>query len=288
MSPWLDALLRWMHVLAGVLWLGQLWFASFVEARAGAHVTGPGAAESRARAVHWLRWGAAYTWVSGLLLMGVVYYSTLDNLVRREVRFAFKYGLTTEFMLATNEPVVTHGTGVWISLASLAAAVVVYEAVWKIVRRHERTGAALSLALLGAGLFALGRVFTGRAVFLHAGAILATIMAANVWGRIWPSQRRALRAGDALASGADASSAVARQRTRHNAYLSVPVLFAMISNHYPTLYDREDGWAILLGVVLAAWVAVWALQERSGRAAPESSSPALSTTHAPRSADGEA
>src|SRR6266511_720891 len=98
-SPWLDALLRWTHVLAGILWIGHLYFFHFVEAQVmkthGADSARKLAPEMIPQALHWLRWGAAYTWVTGIMLTGLVYYSVMDNLVRREVRFTFKYGLTT-------------------------------------------------------------------------------------------------------------------------------------------------------------------------------------------------
>lgn len=272
MSQWFEALLRWTHVLVGVLWLGQ--FHAF--ALLGAHPAAFGGAGStprlvaaaRPRAASWLRWGAAYTWASGLLLTACVYYATLDNLVRREVRFAFRYGLTTEFTLATNEPVVSHDAGVAISLALLVLGFLAYEVVWKALGRSERAAAAVSLALLALALFFLGRVLTGRALFLHAGALLGTIMAANVWVRIGPALGRMQKAASGPAPGRDAAAeAQAALRSRHNAYLSAPVLFAMISNHYPALYDREDGWAILVGVVLAGWGMAWWLYDRPGRAA---------------------
>ena len=273
MSPWFEALLRWTHVVAGLLWVGQAYFLTFVEAqvaRAGnvdASRTLPG--ETRLRALNWARWGAVYTWISGLLLVGAVYYSTLDQLVRREIRFTFKYGLTTEFTLATNEPVVSQATGVLISLALIGAAFLVYEALWKLLRRFERVAAAASLAVFAVALFLLGRVFTGRAVFIHAGAILGTIMAMNVWTRIWPAQKKAVQVARGLAPTLETSvSALAAQRSKHNAYLSVPVLFAMISNHYPAIYDQRHGWAIMVAVVLVGWAIAWWLYGRSSRAAP--------------------
>lgn len=288
MSPWLDALLRWTHVLAGVLWLGQLQLMTALGVRVGSASATKALAEAGPRAASWLRWAAAYTWASGLLLTASIYYATLDNLVRREVRFAFKYGLTTEFTLATNEPVVSQEAGVAISLALLALGLLAYEAVWKLLGRSERAAAGVSLALLALALSFLGRVFTGRALFLHAGALLGTIMAANVWLRIAPALRRMREAPPAPAPGRDAAAAQLALRSKHNAYLSAPVLFAMLSNHYPAIYDRDDGWAILVGVVVAGWAMAWWLYDRRGRAAPRSEGAPGSVTPpgAARPADG--
>jgi len=259
-SPWLDAILRWTHVLAGILWIGHQYFSTFVEAQAkkacGADSTSKLASEMMARALYWLRWGAACTWVTGIVLTGLVYYSVTDNLVRREVRFAFKYGLTTDFTLATNDPVVSQRAGVMISLAIIVVVFLAYEAVWKVLGRYERSAAAVSLAAFALTLFLLSRVFTGRAVFLHAGALLGSIMAMNVWMRIWPAQKKAIQAMHGPARAPDTSAqGMAASRSKHNAYMSVPVVFAMVSN----MCDRDDGWAMMTALVLVGFALAWAL-----------------------------
>jgi uncharacterized membrane protein len=271
MIPWADAVLRWGHVLAGVLWIGTLYFFHLVEAQAmkacSAESRNGLLIEVRPRALYWLRLGAAYTWGTGLLLMAVVYYSTADTLVRREVRFAFKYGLTTDFTLATNEPMVTQHTAIMISLGLILVAFFAYEAVWRVLGRSERAATAVSFVLFAATLFLLSRVLTARAVFLHAGALLGSIMTMNVWMRIWPAQRKLIRAATGLAPAPDARMvALAETRSKHNFFLSVPVLFAMISNHYPTLYDREDGWALMTAAVLAGGAVARWLHTRAGHA----------------------
>jgi uncharacterized membrane protein len=105
------------------------------------------------------------------------------------------------------------------------------------VGKSERVGVGVLYALLVVLLFVLSRIFTGRAVFIHAGMLLGSIMMMNVWMRIWPAQRKIIQGVKGVAPAPDPSvPALATLRSKHNTYMSVPLAFAMISNHYPTLY----------------------------------------------------
>ncbi len=255
--PIVEALFRWTHVVAGVLWIGHLYFFNFVNAQV-AKTYDP---ESRKkvvpelmpRALYWFRWGGAYTWITGILLAGMVYWS-VDNLVKKDV--------------VTDRPVLGHGAGVVLSLAAIVVVFFAYEAVWKAVK-DEKAGAAVSYVLLVAALFGLSRAFTGRAVFIHAGMLFGTIMAMNVWMRIWPAQRKILLGVKGLAPAPDPSvAALAALRSKHNTYLSVPLLFAMVSNHYPTLYGWDHSWIAISALVLVGWAATKALYSKSAGPAP--------------------
>ena len=250
-SPWLEAVLRWTHVLAGLGWIGATYLFDLVDvhvrrvAEAGKGTAPP----PTPRALSWFRWAAAGAWVSGILLLGIVYYGG-DELVRREVRLVTQHGLTVDFIRATNEPVISHGMGVSLALLAIVMSCVAYESVLKVLGRHERMTAAVSFVLFALALALLSRVFTGRAVLIHAGVLLGSIMAMNVWVHIWPAQRRLMQG---VSGGAAAPGALVALRAEHNVYMAAPLTFAMISNHYPTIYDSEHGWAVMALVVLVAW-----------------------------------
>jgi uncharacterized membrane protein len=111
-------------------------------------------------------------------------------------------------------------------------------------------------------------VFTGRAVFIHVGAMLGTIMAANVWMRIWPAQRKiiaAIKDGQAPDAGI---VALAGMRSRHNTFMSIPLLFLMVSNHYPTVYGGPGSWIFALGFVVAGFLVGSFLFARSASPSP--------------------
>jgi uncharacterized membrane protein len=241
--------LRWMHIAAGLLWVACLISFSFVSTRdvrnrARHRKVAP---EPMRRALPVLRWGAASTWVSGMVLTLLGYYA-LDQLVRHEVRLETRYGLTVDFVRATDEPVIGRAAAIAISLAVIALSSLAYEAVWRTLRTRARIAGATCYLVYVATLYVLSRFFTGRAVFMHAGALLGTAMAMNVWKR-----------------GGLAGSDLVR-RSRHNAYMSVPAVLAMIATHDAAIYDREDAWAVMAIVVAVSWAATAWLFGRSASA----------------------
>ncbi len=267
-SAWCEVLIRWTHVLVGLLWIGVLYAVEYGRTRAasssGRERTARAVRWRAASSLRWVRWAATGTWLSGILLMGLVYSSTRDDLVRREVHFVSKYGLTVDFTLATYDRVVSPATGAIISVAAICGGALAYEAIWKVLRRRERVAAAASVALLCVGLWLLSRLFTERAVLTDAGALLGTIMAANAWVRIRPVERRIARGAAGGPAPLDPSlSAIADRRMTHNAYLAAPALLSMVAIHYPRLYGHADGWAAMAVVVVLGWALVQALHVRS-------------------------
>src|SRR5436309_1805157 len=184
-SAALEALFRWIHIVAGILWIGLLYFFNFVNAGFAATMDGPTkqkvVPELMPRALYWFRWGAAWTWVTGILLLGIVYYGG---------------GALLE---ATST--MSTAVGAAIGLAVLLVGFAVYDALWKSpLGKQPMAGTVVSLLLLTAAAWWLSTIFSGRAMFIHVGALLGTIMAANVWMRIWPAQRKiiaAIKAGTA-------------------------------------------------------------------------------------------
>ncbi len=257
-NPWLEALFRWAHVVAGITWIGHLYFFNFVNSQVAKTYDADSkkkvVPELMPRALYFFRWGAAWTWVTGILLVGWVYYM-VDNLAKRD--------------LVTNQPVIGHPAAVVVSIVSIVVVFFVYEAIWKALGKNEKTAVVVSFAALAAALFGLSRIFTGRAVFIHTGILLGTIMAMNVWMRIWPAQKKIIQGVKGLAPAPDAAVvAMAGLRSKHNTYLSVPLVFAMVSNHYPTLYGWEHSWILMSVLVLVGWIVTKWLYARSASPAP--------------------
>ena len=260
----LDLVVRWVHVIAGIMWVGNSmlfnWLDRNLRARGDADVYGdiwllhsggfylveknkgersPTGIRSLPRPLHWFKWQAYLTWLSGAALLVIVYY------------------LGGRALLV--DPAVagiSSGTGVAIAVGTIVAAVIVYEAVWRVLgERAYALATLLSVALLVVAIELLLSRLGGRAAYLHVGALLGTIMAANVAHTIMPSQRELVAA---LSEGREPSQAIAdRAKTRsiHNNYLTFPVIALMLSAHFPSLYarDRSD---LTLFVLIAAGAAV--------------------------------
>src|SRR6266849_4311886 len=163
-------LFRWIHVLAAVMWIGQLWSLALVLRLTPGRALDPGLAALALRAHTYHRWAATLTWATGFPLLGIVYYGG-----------GALTGVDQSF-----------GRASLAGLAALFGAFPVYDAVWRLLRRHGLAAMFVSLALFTTAAAGLHRVMTGRAVFIHLGAMLGTIMLANVWQRIWPVESRRL------------------------------------------------------------------------------------------------
>jgi uncharacterized membrane protein len=255
-TSWLEMLFRWIHVVAGIAWIGHLYFFNWVNAQVAKTYDADSkkkvVPELMPRALYWFRWGAAYTWITGFLLLVLVYYM----------------GGKTSGMLvpvdATFSPGLGHGTSVGLMVVGF----LIYHLLWGAMAKNETVGVAISFVLLAAVVFGLTKVFSGRAVFIHVGVLFGTIMAANVWMVIWPAQRKIIAAIKGGTAPDAAIVARAGLRSKHNTYMSVPLVFTMISNHYPTIYGNDLGWAMLLGFVAVGWGVTKLLFNKSASPAP--------------------
>ena len=252
-SEWMNLIFRWLHVIAGVMWIGHLWFFNFVNAQLvktyDADSKKKVLPELMPRALYWFRWGAMYTWITGILLLGVVYY--MGHITSR------------------NEDSLGTGLAAVIGIGTAVVAFFIYDVLWKgPFAKNEMAGGVVSFVLILAVAFGLQRVFTGRAMFTHIGSMLGTIMAMNVWMRIWPSQRQIIGGVKGTSPAPDAAvPALAGLRSKHNTYMSIPLLFLMVSNHF-SIIGRDDGWAIVGGFVLAGWGITKLMFVKSAEAAP--------------------
>jgi uncharacterized membrane protein len=250
---WLGALARWVHVLAAIMWVGDsflfMWMDSSLEPprklREGdvagemwmVHSGGFYEVVKRRSLrpedmppnLYWFMWQSYSTWISGAFLLAVVYW------------------LGGGALLVDSGSRLSPGAAVAVSAGSLVAAWLVYDAACRspLARKPWLLTSLLVLALAGAA-FGFTRIFGARAAWLQTGAMLGSIMAANVWRVIVPGQAKMLaqtRAGVPVDTG---PGKLAKARSTHNHYLTLPVLFMMLSQHFPSGYGHPLGWLVLL------------------------------------------
>ena len=255
-SEWLNLVFRWSHVVAGIIWIGHLYFFNWVNS----HLAKTYDADSKKkvvpelmpRALFWFRWGAAWTYITGLLLLGLIYYSS-DSILRGTNPGTNYLGL---------------GPSVGILFGATVVGFLVYDILWKSVK-NEMAAGVISYVLIVATAFGLAQLVGGRTMFIHIGAIFGTIMAANVWMRIWPAQKKIIAGIAGKGPAPDASvAALAGLRSKHNTYMSVPLVLFMISNHYGTIYGSEWNWVYVAVFIAVGWASTKAMYKKSGGASP--------------------
>jgi len=239
----LQVIFRWIHVVAGIMWIGHLYFFNFVNSQFAptidAETKKKVVPELMPRALYWFRWGAAYTWVTGVLLLLLVYY---------------------------HGGIMFDGMGQWgaasfIMIAIVFGAPFIYDVLYKTVLKDPKTGFVGGLILVTVFLFAMamGAQFTFRAYAIHLGAMFGTIMAFNVWFRIWPAQQKIIRATKEGTPPDAALVALAGTRSKHNTYMSVPLVYMMLAQHM--VFSTNPLTPAI--VVLIGWGATYWLYEKS-------------------------
>ena len=250
---WLNLIFRWAHVVAGIAWIGHLYFFNFVNAQVAKTYD----AESRKkvvpelmpRALYWFRWGAAYTWITGFLLLGIVIYADAGVIV------------------SPDSPLGS-GLASLIGVVLLVVGFLVYDILWKSMAKNEKAGVIVSYVLTVILIFGMWCIFSHRATYIQLGAVYGTIMAGNVWMRIWPSQRKIIAAVKGGPAADPAVVALAGLRSKQNTYMSVPLVFTMVSNHFPTVYGSDFGWVILAILVLVGFGVTKLLYNKAATPAP--------------------
>jgi uncharacterized membrane protein len=263
---WLNLSVRWFHVFAGIMWVGQTYYFTWLDGQFGKRTN---AARNRenpavwmvhsggfytverqkslgvsAERVSWFRWEALMTWLGGMVLLVLVYY--------------LGSGLIDPDVVD-----IPQAAGIAIGLGALAAGWLIYDRAARSPLGESQVAFAVFAFVMTAAIsWGLMHVFSGRAAYIHMGAIFGTIMTANVWLRILPAQRKMLAAAVAGAQFDPALGAQAKLRSKHNTFLAVPVVFLMLSNHYPVAtYGNRYGWQVLVVLVVVGWMAAKLIRE---------------------------
>jgi len=242
----LQGIFRWVHVVAGITWIGLLYFFNFVNSAFAPTMDGETkkkvVPELMPRALYWFRWGAAYTWITGVLLVLLVFY-------HGDIMF---------------DDLGASWTPVAIGMVAVSfVGVFVYDLLAKTVMKPINVAFWGGLALTAVVLFLYQFAGFGfRAMAIHLGALFGTNMAFNVWFRIWPAQQRIITAtknGEAP-NGDDV--ALAGLRSRHNTYMSVPLVFLMLNAHMTWLPGGPMG---LVVIVFLGWAATYWLYGKAAQ-----------------------
>jgi uncharacterized membrane protein len=271
LAEWLNLALRWLHLTAGIAWIGSSFYFVWLDN----HLTKPAAGDASGELwsvhgggfyhnqkyqvapammpdrLHWFKWEAYFTWISGFSLLVLIYYVGAES-----------------FLIDPAKADLTPAQGIAIGLGALALGWLVYDGLCR--SRVGSSNVALGIfwfvcLLVAASL--LDSLFNSRAAYLHVGAIIGTVMVANVFLIIIPNQRKVV--ADLIAGRTPDPSlgAAAKQRSLHNNYMTLPVLFIMISPHYPMTYGAQRPWLVLALLGLTG-VAVRHIFNLRGRGRP--------------------
>jgi uncharacterized membrane protein len=256
LSEWLNLIVRWFHVFVGILWIGQTFLFTWMDRALNREeslwlvhsggfyiVQRQKVPRALARTLHWFRWEAAMTWISGMVLLLIVYY--LGGLVDTQILGGVSISI-------------------FVGLLLLTVAWAIYDFLWQSpLARNEYAGAIVSFILLVGAIFGLTHVMSGRGAYIHIGAMLGTFMTANVWLRILPFQRQMVAAIEKGTPPDTSLGARAKLRTKHNNYMVVPVVFIMISSHFPVAtYGSTYNWAVLSALTIVGWLAAMVIRTR--------------------------
>ncbi|ENO84748.1 urate hydroxylase PuuD [Thauera linaloolentis] len=262
---WANLLVRWLHLIAGIAWIGASFYFVMLDtslkapknpedAKRGVfgelwavhgggfyhsqkYLTGP-KHEPLSHDLHWSKWEAYTTWLSGMGMMAIVYWIGASS-----------------YLIDSQVMALSPAAAIGISIAFLVAGWVFYDVLCRNMVGRDGLLVAIVFVFVMAANYLLHQVFSARGAYIHVGAMIGTMMAANVFFHIIPGQKRMveqIRRGEPV----DAKPGiVGKQRSVHNTYFTLPVLFIMISNHYPMTYANPNGW-LVLGVLMVAGVLI--------------------------------
>ncbi|CCN38304.1 conserved hypothetical protein [Vibrio nigripulchritudo SO65] len=251
-TEWLNLVIRWIHMIVGIAWIGASFYFVWLENNLNRinpktglagdlwAIHGGGiyhlekyklAPPEMPEKLHWFKWEAYFTWITGMLLLGIVYY------------------LNAEIYLIAPGSGLSSAEAIGIGIGSLVVGWFVYDLLCdSALGKTPLLLGIIIFALLVAAAYGLTLVFSGRGAYIHVGAIIGTIMVGNVFRIIMPAQRNLV---SAIEKGEEPDPTLPKKgllRSRHNNYLTLPVLFIMISNHFPSTYGSNWNWLILAGL----------------------------------------
>jgi uncharacterized membrane protein len=273
-AEWLNLALRWLHLTAGIAWIGSSFYFVWLDN----HLVGPAEGDASGELwsvhgggfyhnqkyqvapakmpehLHWFKWEAYFTWLSGFSLLVLIYYVGAQS-----------------FLIDPAKAALSPAQGIAVGLAALVLGWLIYDGLCRspLASSNVALGAFWFVILLWAAAL-LNSLFNSRAAYLHVGAIVGTAMVANVFLVIIPNQRKVVADLIAGRTPDPALGAAAKQRSLHNNYMTLPVLFIMISHHYPMTYGAERPWLVLalLGLTGVAIRHVFNLRGRGKATGP--------------------
>ena len=254
---WLNLFFRWFHVIAGVAWIGAsfyfVWLDNSLENppqwkkdkgiggdlwaihgggfyEVAKYKLGP---EAMPKNLHWFKWEAYTTWLTGMVMLWIVYYVGAES-----------------FLIDNSKLELSQWEAIGLGMGFIAIGFAVYEILVKTPLRHKDGAFGLVLfAFLAFSAWVADQLFSDRGAYIHVGALIGSIMAGNVFFGIMPSQRALVEAVQRGEAPDPKYGAFAKLRSTHNNYLTLPLIFIMISNHYPMTYSHEYGWAVLAAII---------------------------------------
>lgn len=233
---------RWAHFIAGVLWIGVLYFFNWINgafvATLDAETKKKVVPELMPRALFWFRWGAAWTWITGFVLLFLLYYMG---------DYGFFFATTSEN--AGLRP----GFGQWIvPFGGLFVGFLLYDILFKVMAGQHAIAVVIwgGIAIGWAYVLNSALELSARATYIHVAAVFGTAMAANVWMRIWPAQKRIITATKNGQAPDPADPALAGLRSKHNTYMSVPLLLFMVSVHQGVITGANVVTSVAMTLVI--------------------------------------
>jgi uncharacterized membrane protein len=266
-TTWLSLLLRWTHVIAAISWIGNSFYFMWLdrslshpktsdESLVGSlwmvHSGGFYNVEKRLLkakdvppVLHWFKWEAAFTWLTGISLLVLVYYlgSSLTD---------------------SGKEILPQSVLVAIGVGTLILGWAIYDLLWMSkLADSPRICAFISFILLCGLSYGFSKIYSGRALFYQIGSVMGTLMVANVWMRILPAQREMINSAKEGKPRNATLAARAKGRSVHNNAMTLPVIFIMISNHYPSTYGHELNWLVLILMCLAGYGIRYSMNEKT-------------------------
>lgn len=275
---WLNLLGRWVHMITGIAWIGAsfyfIWLDNHLEPVADPNDDKKGvggelwalhgggiyhaqkyklAPAQLPQTLHWFKWEAYTTWITGMFMMALIYWYGADL-----------------YLIDPNVADLSKPVAILLGIGTLVIGWLVYDFMCKSALGKNDKHLAIALFIFVTVVaFVLTHLFSGRGAFMHYGAMLGTIMVGNVFFTIMPGQRALLASAVAGTAVDPEHGRKAKQRSVHNTYFTLPVLFVMISNHYAMTYGHWLNWLILIGISLAgALIRIYFVQRHFGRNKP--------------------